>query len=91
MRLIDRFNSLKCVQNVDLHNCNQKKRKKRKKKNLVHNFSEYVQHGVRTIVPEENRSLVRVRVRLRVKIKVGGQFSSEAIVLEPYNIYNEVF
>ena len=37
--------------------------------------------GVRKISPEENCSPVRARVRVR--IKVGEQFSSGAIVLEP--------
>ena len=41
--------------------------------------------GIRAIAPEENCSPVRVRVRVRFRIsfKVGGQFSSGAIVLEP--------
>ena len=36
-----------------------------------------------TISPEENSPPVRVRVWVRVSFGVGGQFSSEAIVLEP--------
>ena len=41
--------------------------------------------GIRTIAPEESCPPVRVRVwvRVRVSFRVGGQFSSEAIVLEP--------
>ena len=40
--------------------------------------------GNQTIVPEKHWPLVRVRVWVRVSFGVGGQFSSGAIVLEPY-------
>ena len=39
--------------------------------------------GNQTIASEENCTLVRVWVWVRVSFGVGGQFSSEAIVLEP--------
>ena len=40
--------------------------------------------GNQTIAPDENCPSVRVRVWLRVSFGVGGQFSSEAIALEPF-------
>ena len=44
--------------------------------------------GARTIAPEKNCPPVRVRVwfRVSVRIRFGGQFSSGAIVLEPFSI-----
>ena len=42
--------------------------------------------GHQTIAPEENSSPVRIRVWLWVSFGVSfGQFSSEAIVVEPYS------
>ena len=45
--------------------------------------------GVRKIAPEEdcNPFGVRVSVRVRVKIRVEGQFSSGAIVPEPFSLH----
>ena len=45
--------------------------------------------GNQTIAPEENCPPVRVRVWLRVSFGVGGQFSSGAIVLEPFGTNQE--
>ena len=39
--------------------------------------------GVRTIAPEKICPPVRVWLRVMVRLRVGGQFSSGTIVLEP--------
>ena len=49
-------------------------------------FVSFVFIGVRKILPKENQPPVRVRVwvSFRVKVRIGGKFSSETIVPEPF-------
>ena len=51
---------------------------------IIKYFNRLLYSGIRTIAPEENCPLVMVRVWVRVRFKVGGEFSSGVIVLEPY-------
>ena len=50
----------------------------------------YVPSGALTVATEENCLSVRVGIwfRVRIRVRVEGQFSSGAIVLEPFQVNN---